>query len=305
MSYWVQVAGRKYFLRITDRVRVRDMVFERMLLDHLSRAELPVPRLLENVAKGTFTPWSTRGRFVSLFEHIDGRELGVFELRPSHTQQVGRFLGRMHLAARDFSREKSCEVELVVLKKQLERLERAVDAKRLARDVAADVRLIGTELERLELRGFERLPRGVVHGDLGIERVKWRDGKLMGVIDFQTAASHRLTWDIATSLNAWCWEPTVEQHGGPAGRFDPARVRALLEGYESVRSLRTDEVDALADDLRFVALRRALHRLVEYELRPGAVERRGFRDYRHDLRRLARLVEEGGAAGLIAAARRD
>ena len=42
--------------------------------------ELPVPRLVRNVAQGTFTPWSTRGRYVSLFEFMPGRALGLFEV---------------------------------------------------------------------------------------------------------------------------------------------------------------------------------------------------------------------------------
>ena len=48
-SYWVQVGGRRYFLRITERKRVRDMVYEQQLLDHLATAQLPVPRLLETL----------------------------------------------------------------------------------------------------------------------------------------------------------------------------------------------------------------------------------------------------------------
>ena len=94
-SYWVLVSGRRFFLRITERKRIQDMIFERELLDHLARRGLPVPRLVENVAKGTFMPWSVRGRFVSLFEYMEGRDLGVFEVRSHHVRAVARFAATM------------------------------------------------------------------------------------------------------------------------------------------------------------------------------------------------------------------
>ncbi len=302
-SYWVLVNGRRYFLRITERKRVRDMVYERQLLDHLSRAQLPVPRLLENVAKGTFTPWSVRGRFVSLFEYLEGRDLGVFEVRPSHVRQVGKFAARMHLTTRDFSRTRANEFDIPALEKKLKKLEAAIAAKKLVRpDIAEDVRFLGEEIARQKQRSFAHLPKGTVHGDLFIDNVKFRDNKISGVIDFEMASTERMTWELAVGINAWCWTPSAEQRGGPAGHFDSAKTQAFLKGYATARELEPAEVEALPHDLRLAAARFAITRLCDFELKSLPAERRVYKDYRHFLQRLKALSENGGAEGLVAEA---
>lgn len=107
------------------------------------------------------------------------------------------------------------------------------------------------------------------------------------MLDFERACSERLNWDLAVAINAWCWEPSARQSGGPAGGFGRARVRSFLRGYESVRPLPAVERTELAHDLRLAALRLALKRLVEFEL--SASSSTGYRDYRHFMARLAAL----------------
>jgi homoserine kinase type II len=283
-AYWVRVAGRRYFLRITERKRVRDMVYERELLEHLARAQLPVPRLVENVAKGTFTPWSVRGRFVSLFEYLEGRSLGIFEVRPEHVEQVAKFAASMHVSTQTFERERTNEYDIAALEKKLHRVRSALIQKKLPRTVAEDVDYLAAELERQKTRCVDHLPRGAVHGDLFVDNVRWRDTKISGVIDFEMSCRERLTWDLAVAINAWCWHPSPEQRGGPAGSFDDERMRAFLDGYRSIRELTAAEMEALPDELKLAATRYAIARLADFETR--GPERRIYRDYRHFMQRL-------------------
>lgn len=297
-SYWVQVAGRRYFLRITERKRIDDMIFERRLLGHLADAELPVPHLLENVAKGTFTPWSVRGRFVSLFEYLDGRDLATFEVRPTHVRQLAKFAARMHLATRTFERTRKNAFDVPALEEKLARLDSALARHRLSAKLAPDIETLTKELARQKGRELDHLPRGTVHGDLFIDNVKFKDGKLCGVIDFEMASTERFTWELAVGINAWCWMPSVEQKGGPSGHFDRARTRAFLRGYVRERSLSRAEKAALPDDLRLAAARFAITRLCDFELKKLPPERRVYKDYRHYMERL-RALHDGGAERLV------
>jgi homoserine kinase type II len=297
-AYWVLVSGRRYFLRITERKRIQDMIFERELLDHLARSGLPVPRLVENVAKGTFTPWSVRGRFVSLFEYMEGRDLGVFEVRASHVRSVARFAAQMHLASENFRRVRANEFDIPALERKLDRVETALRSHRLAHQYADDVAILVEEIAKQRARAFMELPRGTVHGDLFVDNVKFKDGKLAGVIDFEMSSTERFTWELAVSLNAWCWEPSPVQKGGPAGHFAPAKTRALIRSYASVRKLHTLEKRALADDMRLAAARFAITRLIDFELKKLPPERRVFKDYRHYLERL-RVLQKHGAEAIV------
>ena len=296
-SYWVQAGGRRYFLRITENKRMDDMIFEKELLLHLDRHALPVPRLLRNVAKGTFTPWSSRGRFVSMFQYIPGRALGVFEIRPKHARVVGRFAAQLHNATRDFRRRRNSGFDVVTLDQRVERLRRALEKRRLARRFTEDVGLLRREVDTQLARAVDHLPRGIVHGDLFIENARYQREALIGVVDFEHAAHDRLLIDLAVAVNAWCWRPTTKQQGGPAGRFDLPRLRAMVQGYHRIRPLSRAEQNALPSELRRVAAHFALAWLVRFELRRGSSQP-GYHDYRHFTARL-RALGDGAAEQML------
>lgn len=300
-AYWVRADGRKLFLRITEKKRVQDMVFEKELLDCLADEGLPVPRLLRNVAGGTFTPWSAGGRFVSLFEFMPGRELGAFEVRPEHAEQVGRFAARMHLTTRDFPLRRDNEFRIDNLAVKTDELIAAVEEGRLSGDLMPDLSQLRAELECQRERRLDLLPRGTVHGDLFIDNAKFEGDLLVGIIDFEMSSSERLLWELGVMINAWCWEPSSSQQGGPAGSFDRARMHALLQGYQSVRALETPEKNALSAELRLAAARFAITRLYDFELNPLPADRRVYKDYRHYMARLHALGQ-AAAGDMIAGA---
>lgn len=291
--YWVRANGRRYLLRISSKRRFKDMVFERDLLDQLRRSGLPVPRLIENVASGAFTPWTSRGRYVSLFEDLGGRRLGVFELRTRHTRAIGEFLARMHTALDGFSSHRGNEFDLLRLEQLREKAVRTAGTPKLAARYAADVRVLCDELDRQRERR-PRGTRGVVHADLFVGNARFREDRLSGVIDFDRACTDRLNWDLAVAINAWCWEPSARQAGGPAGAFSRPKLRGLLDAYSAIRPLSGADVDELSSDLRLVALRFALSRFSDFELKRSAPAGRPYKDYRHFLARLSALRASGG-----------
>lgn len=293
-SYWVKAGGRRYDLRITERKTLDDMVYEKDLLLQLKRAGVPVPALVRNVARGTFTPWARRGRYVSLFEHMAGRPLGVFEVRARHTRIIGRVLGEIHRAAAGFRRRRSNPWSIATLLDKQSRLERALERRRLALRYESGIATFGEELARQEARLLRSVvPMGPVHGGLAIARARFREDILVGIVDFESACRDRLVLDLAHAISEWCWEPTAKQRGGPAGRFRVAKVRALLDGYQRNRILSTTEREALPEELRYVALREAIKRMINHDLsRVGRDGSRPYKDYRHYAARLQALSDD-------------
>lgn len=296
--WWVKAGGRQFDLRVTDRKTLEDMVYEKDLLVQLRRSGLPVPVLVRNLARGTFTPWARRGRYVSLFERAPGRALGVFEIRARHARSVGRLLGDLHRSTHDFRRRRPNPNCLSTVVEKVGRLERGLETRRLAKRFTGTVQLLGRELAHQEDRFLQSsLPVGAIHGGLGIAQARFFADRLVGVVDFEEACRDRLVLDLAVALSAWAWEPSAKQRGGPAGRFKLTQVRALLDGYERSRPLSTVEREALPSELRFVALRDAAALMCEHELsRTG--KHRGYRDHRHHVARLQALAE-GRAETLI------
>jgi homoserine kinase type II len=176
-----------------------------------------------------------------------------------------------------------------------------VEQGRLDAAFLPDLTRLSEELDLQAKRRLDRLPRGTVHGDLFVDNAKFDGDELCGIIDFEMSASERLIWELAVLINAWCWQPSSEQRGGPAGEFDLERVRAAFEGYGSERELEEDEKEALAAELRLAAARFAITRLYDFELNPLPSDRRVYKDYRHFLARLFAL-SDGRAEELVRAA---
>jgi homoserine kinase type II len=297
--YWVRVSGRRYLLRISSRRRFKDMLFEKDFLTQLRATGLPVPRLIENVASGAFTPWTSRGRYISLFEDLGGRRLGVFELRTRHTRAIGEFLGKMHSISSRIAAGPPNEFELAHLEELHQRTKKTFATAKGEAGYGADLAQLEAELAEQK----KRKPKGelgAVHADLFIGNARFRDDRLVGVLDFDRACRDRLNWDLAVAINAWCWEPTAKQAGGPAGAFSKSKLRALLSAYQSVKPIAEPDRKELPADLRLISVRFALGRLVEFEIKRARKDS-PYKDYRHFLARLD-VLQEGGAEQLIAEA---
>ena len=121
-------------------------------------------------------------------------------------------------------------------------------------------------LADLAARWPHDLPAGIIHADLFTDNVFFVGGKLSGVIDFYFACNDFLAYDLATCLNAWCFEADAS--------FNVTKSAAMLAGYERVRPLTPAEAEARPVLCRGSALRFMLTRLVDWlNVPPGALVR--------------------------------
>nr|WP_280951639.1 phosphotransferase [Ensifer sp. 1H6] len=120
---------------------------------------------------------------------------------------------------------------------------------------------ISAELAHLESHWPKSLPDGVIHADLFPDNVFFLGDQLSGLIDFYFACNDYLAYDVAVCLNSWCFEKN--------GSYNITKGMALLSGYESVRKLTADEVEALPLLCRGSALRFFLTRLYDWLMTPA------------------------------------
>jgi homoserine kinase type II len=106
----------------------------------------------------------------------------------------------------------------------------------------------------------------VIHADLFTDNVFFIGPQVSGLIDFYFACTDAYAYDLAICLNAWCFEAD--------GSFNLTKGTAMIAGYQSVRPLTGDEVEALPVLCRGSALRFMLTRLVDWlNVPPGALVR--------------------------------
>ena len=137
--------------------------------------------------------------------------------------------------------------------------------KGLAAEIDADFALFDREWPK-------DLPAGVIHADLFPDNVFFLGDKLSGLIDFYFACNDLYAYDVATCLNAWCFEKDFS--------FNLTKGTALLAGYQAVRPLSdAEKAGAAAAGARLGA---ALHadaalRLADHPRRRAGAEARSAR----------------------------
>ena len=110
------------------------------------------------------------------------------------------------------------------------------------------------------------MPRQPCLVDLRADHILFTGDTVTGIIDFYFACNDALAYDVAITLNAWCFEQR--------GEFSPTKSTLLLQQYQGQRKFAAEEIAAFPALLRGAALRFLLTRLVDWLAVPaGALVR--------------------------------
>ncbi len=247
-NYLLSTTSGSYILTLYEkRVRRDDLPFFLGLMQHLAGKGISCPLPVRR-GDGSLTA-ELAGRPAAIVTFLDG----MWMRRPTadHCRQVGEALAAMHLAGADFALIRRNGLTLADWRPLWEQSRVRADEVEpgLAGEVEAD-------LAALEAGWPRDLPTGVIHADLFPDNVFFLGGRLSGLIDFYFACTDFLAYDLAVCLNAWCFE---KDHA-----FNITKGMALMRGYNSVRRLTADEIEALPLLARGAALRFMLTRLHDW-----------------------------------------
>lgn len=257
-NYLMHTTKGSFFLTLYEkRTAVGDLPFFLGLMGHLASHGITCPQPV--AMRGGDTLGTLAGRPAAIIDFLEG----VWPRKPNAAQcaAIGAALAQLHLAGRDFGMSRANAL--------------SVDGWRPLFDQAADRAdsaqpglraFLAAELDFLEARWPQDLPRGVIHADLFPDNALFLGDKLSGLIDFYFACNDILAYDIVICLNAWCFEA---DHS-----FNVTKARAFLGAYERERPLSNAERAALPLLARGAAMRILLTRLVDwFNVPPGALVR--------------------------------
>ncbi|MCT8998653.1 homoserine kinase [Chelativorans intermedius] len=277
-NYLLHTSEGAFILTLYERrVEAADLPFFLGLMEHLAKkgVSCPLPvRRQDGETIGTLA-----GRPAALITFLEG--MWVRKPTPQHCREVGRALAELHAAAADFPMTRANALSPAQWLRLWELCKARADEVEpgLAREVEADLAAVD--------RWPQHLPVGVIHADLFPDNVFFLGGRVSGLIDFYFACNDLLAYDIATCLNAWCFEKDIS--------YNVTKGAALLAGYQSVRPLKPGEVAALPLLARGSALRFMLTRLYDWLTIPdGAlVNKRDPMEYVRRLRFHRRITGPG------------
>lgn len=248
-NYLVHTGKGPFFLTLYEkRVAPDDLPFFLGLMEHLSNAGINCPTPVHD-AQGRVLR-TLAGRPAALVTFLEG--VWIRRPQPRHCLAVGEALAKLHLAGSGFRIKRPNALGLAGWRPLYQRFRSRADE--IAPQLAATIE---QELDDLEARWpGGGLQHGVIHADLFPDNVFFLGDSLSALIDFYFACNDALAYDVAVTLNAWCFEA---DHA-----FNITKGRALLKGYESVRQLAPAEREALPLLARGAALRFLLTRAYDW-----------------------------------------
>ena len=284
-NYMLHTSSGEFILTLYEkRVEREDLPFFLGLMQHLANKGISCPLPVQRRDGGLMS--EIAGRPAAIITFIEG----FWVRRPSaaHCREVGKALAKLHRAGADFGLSRENAMAIPGWKKLWNGARERADEVEpgLAGEVEAD-------FAALEAGWPSGLPEGVIHADLFPDNVFFLGDRLSGLIDFYFACNDFYAYDLATCLNAWCFEKDFS--------FNLTKGRALLAGYQSVRKLEPAEAQALPVLAHGSALRFLMTRLYDWLHVPdGAMIQK--RDPKEYLRRVRfhRAIDSASEYGLDA-----
>ena len=231
-NFLLATADAKYILTVYESsangVAADDLPFFLDLMLHLSAQGLSCPVPLARKDGGLIS--TVKDKPAALVSFLEGRS--VKTPRPEHCRALGAAMAQMHLAGNGFKLTRANNHGLGNWQALFERCHSRAD------EVSPDLtRAMEGELTRLKENWPDNLPTGIIHADLFPDNVFFLQGDMSGLIDFYFACKDFYAYDLAIALNAWCFEADAT--------FNVTKARALLSGYQNLRPLAPEEIDAV------------------------------------------------------------
>jgi homoserine kinase type II len=250
----------KYILTLYEkRVNPDDLPFFLQLLEHVAARGVACPKPVARRDGALFG--TLAGKQASLVSFLHGKSRSI--IRNPHAASVGDVLGQLHCASEGYSLTRSNALSLDGWQNLYQNIAGRLDEIQVGLED-----LVRGELD-FAAQHFPPngvLPRGIIHADLFPDNVFFEGDMVSGVIDFYFACNDALAYDVAITLNAWCFEPRCE--------FSPTKSKLLLDAYQKQRPFVTKEIAAFQVLLRGAALRFLLTRAHDWLHRaPNALVR--------------------------------
>jgi homoserine kinase type II len=240
-NYFLDTTTGRYVLTLFETIPREDLPFYVGLMDHLAHHDIVCPAPMRRDDEEMLS--EVNGKPAVIVTRLPG----AARAKPTvhECRLAGEVLGAIHEAGVEYD---------AALENWRGAEWRELFAERLAPRLShAENELIAEENRFQALHDDKVLPQGIIHGDYFHDNVLWDGEGHPGVIDFYFACDDVLAYDLAIAANDWCVNADAT--------LDPARLAALVAGYEERRPLEAQERTLWPVMLRRAALRTWLGRL--------------------------------------------
>ena len=196
-NYLLKSKNKKFILTIFEkRVSYKEIPFFMKLMDSLNNSEISCPKPLKDKNENYMI--KLKNKTACIVSFIKGKDKN--KLSSNNCYQIGKIVSKMHLVTKkiNFSRKNSMGI------KNLNPLLKSIKFK--SQKFTNLETFLSSNLKNIKKNWPSKLPQGIIHGDLFIDNIFFKNNKISGIIDFYFAANDYFMYEIAICINALCFD---------------------------------------------------------------------------------------------------
>ena len=250
-NYLIRTSKNKIILTIFEkRVQKKDLPFFMDLMYGLSKQNIICPEPIKN-KKGKYL-FKIKNKPACLVSFLPGKDM--MSLNHNQCFTVGRKAAQMHLASKKLKLYRKNDLSVRSWESLLKKISKKIN--KLSSNLTV---LMKKDLQDIKKKWPKKMPNGIIHTDLFIDNIFFYKNRFFGFIDFYFSANDFLALELATCINALCFDRKNKRY-----IFNKRKSSKLIKGYQSVRKLSFKEKSNLNTLCRGSALRYLLTRSYDY-----------------------------------------
>ena len=250
-NYLLKTEKGKFILTIFEkRVSSSDLPFFMKLMDLLSLRKIICPKpLKDNYGKYLFKIKNKRACIVSFLSGKDKNNLTY-----KNCFEVGKNIAKMHKATKNFKIKRSNSMGI----NKLHPLLNSINFKK-SKLILSYKEFLFNNLKEIKKNWPKKLPSGIIHADLFVDNIFFKNNKFSGFIDFYFSANDYYAYELAICINALCFDKNKSKF-----ILNKQKVNNLIKGYEKIRKISINEKNKLNILCKGAAIRYLLTRAYDY-----------------------------------------
>ena len=250
-NYLIKTKKNKYILTIFEkRVQEKDLPFFMSLMDKLNNYNINCPKPQKNKTGNYLI--TIKNKPASIVSFVEGKDKS--KLKVNDCYEIGKNIAKLHNASKKIKLYRKNSMSLNSWPKLLNKI--GDKCKKIDPDLN---NLMRTNLKEIKKNWPRKLVSGIIHGDLFIDNIFFKNNKFYGYIDFYFSSNDFLIYEIAICINALCFDKK-----GRKFIFNKKKSKGLIKGYSSLRKLSKEEKNSLNILCRGAALRYLLTRTYDH-----------------------------------------
>ena len=250
-NYLLKTKNKKYILTIFGkRVQKKDIPFFMNLMDKLANYKIICPKPLKN-KKGNYL-FNLKNKSAVIVSFLEGKDKN--KLNTKDCYEIGKNVAKFHKVSKKIKLYRKNSMSLNSWTNLLKKIGNNCN------NINVGLKEMMTKsLADIKKRWPRKLSNGIIHGDLFIDNIFFRNNKFYGYIDFYFSSSDFFMYEIAICINALCFDKKNRKF-----IFNKKKSKNLLKGYSSLKKLTKNEKNSLNILCRGAALRYLLTRTYDY-----------------------------------------